>query len=190
MALLDAQAIVSKCEACQMFATKLHAPASELKTIPIACLLRNGDSTCIITDNRSNFKAADFQDFYGQMGIRINYAAVVHPQTNGQVEKANGLLTEGIRKRLMTPLRRVAGVWVEELPSVLWSLRTTPNSSTQFTPFFMVYRAEAVLPSEVRYNAPRVAAYAGPDCTEGMEDALDAADEARDIALARSTVYQ
>ncbi|XP_010239240.1 uncharacterized protein LOC104585035 [Brachypodium distachyon] len=35
-ALLDAQAIVSKCETCQMFATKPHAPASELKTTPIA----------------------------------------------------------------------------------------------------------------------------------------------------------
>ncbi|XP_010233180.1 uncharacterized protein K02A2.6-like [Brachypodium distachyon] len=140
----------------------------------------------IITDNGSNFKEADFQDFCEQMGIRINYAAVAHPQTNDQVEKANGLLTEGMHKRLMTPLRRAAGAWVEELPSVLWSLRTTPNSSRQFTPFFMVYGAEAVLPSEVRYNTPLVAAYAGPDCTEGMEDSLDATDEACDIALART----
>ena len=54
----------------------------------------------------------------------------------------------------MTPLKRAAGAWVEELPSVLWSLRTTPNRSTEYTPFFMVYGADAVLPAEVRHNAP------------------------------------
>jgi hypothetical protein len=47
----------------------------------------------------------------------------------------------------------------EELPSVLWSLRTTPNAATQETPFFLVHGAEAVLPVEVTHEAPRVMAY-------------------------------
>jgi hypothetical protein len=46
--------------------------------------------------------------------------------------------------------------WVEELPSVLWSLRTTPNRSVGFTPFFLVYGAEAVLPTDIEFHAPRV----------------------------------
>ena len=37
--------------------------------------------------------------------------------------------------------------WVEELDSVLWGLWTTPNRMTGYTPFFMVYCAEAVLPA-------------------------------------------
>jgi len=32
----DAKNIVERCNACQRFATKPHAPASELKTIPLA----------------------------------------------------------------------------------------------------------------------------------------------------------
>ena len=40
----------------------------------------------------------------------LNYASVAHPQSNGQVEKANGLVTNGIKKRLLVPLRRAAGV--------------------------------------------------------------------------------
>ena len=115
---------------------------------------------------------------------------MAHPQSNGQVEKANGLVTSGIKKRLMTPLKRAAGAWVEELPSVLWSLRTTPNRSTQYTPFFLIYGAEAVLPSDVRYNAPRVAAYTEVDSVAALEDDVDVLDEACDIALARSAVYQ
>jgi transposase InsO family protein len=84
----------------------------------------------IITDNGSNFTLEEFQDYYEDLGIQLKYASVAHPQTNGQVEKANGLVTSGIKKRLMTPLKRAVGSWPEELPSVLWSLRTTPNNST------------------------------------------------------------
>ena len=103
----------------------------------------------IITDNGTNFTAEEFKDFYAEQGIKLSYASVAHPQSNGQVEKANGLVCKGIKKRLFTPLRRGAGAWVEELPSVLWSLRTTPNRSTQYTTFFMVYGAEAVMPSDL-----------------------------------------
>jgi hypothetical protein len=39
---------------------------------------------------------------------------------------------------------------------VLWSLRTTPNHSVGFTPFFLVYGAEAVLPTDIEFDAPRV----------------------------------
>jgi hypothetical protein len=78
----------------------------------------------IITHNGTNFV-----EFYGQKGIRLDLASVAHPQSNGQVEKANGLILAGIKPRLVEPLERSAGCWVEELPSVLWSLRTTPNRS-------------------------------------------------------------
>jgi hypothetical protein len=110
--------------------------------------------------------------------------------TNGQVEKANGLVCSSIKKKLLQKLSRAASVRVEELPSVLWSLRTTPNSSTKYTPFFMVYGAKAVLPTDVRYDAPRVVAYTEAGSSATLEDVVDLLDEARDIALARTTVYQ
>jgi transposase InsO family protein len=151
---------------------------------------RFGIPHSIITNNGSNFTSKEFKKFCEDRGINISFASVAHPQTNGHVEKANGLVCDGIKKRLMTPLLRAAGAWVEELPSVLWSLRTTPNRSTQYTPFFMVYGAEAVLPSEVRYEAPRVVAYTGATSNAGLEDSMDLLDEARDVAFARSAVYQ
>ena len=117
-------------------------------------IFRFGVPNNIITDNGTNFTAEEFKDFCEDQGIKLNYASVAPPQSNGQVEKANGLVCKGIKKRLFTPLRRAVGAWVEELPSVLWSLRTTPNRSTQYTPFFMVYGAEAVMPSDLRFDAP------------------------------------
>ena len=48
---------------------------------------------------------------------------------------------------------------MEELPAVLWSLRTTPNRSTGMTPFFLMYGSEAVLPSDLDCGALRVKAF-------------------------------
>jgi transposase InsO family protein len=52
----------------------------------------------IITDNGSNFTSGEFQEFSKKLGIQITYALVAHPQTNGQVEKANGLVCSGLKK--------------------------------------------------------------------------------------------
>jgi hypothetical protein len=73
---------------------------------------------------------------------------------------------------------------------VLWSLRTTPNASTQETPFFLVHGAEAVLLVEITHEAPRIAAYDETTSNEALQDDVDALNEARDVALERSTQYQ
>ncbi|MDP1222722.1 hypothetical protein, partial [Klebsiella pneumoniae] len=46
-------------------------------------------------------------------------------------------------------LNKFDGRWVAELPAILWSLRTTPSRATGFTPFFMVYGSEAILPTDL-----------------------------------------
>jgi ribonuclease HI len=82
-------------------------------------ITRYGVPHSIITDNGTNFTKGVFADYCGQKGIRLDLASVAHPQTNGQVEKANGMILAGIKPRLVEPLERSAGCWVEELPSVL-----------------------------------------------------------------------
>ena len=72
----------------------------------------------------------ELAEFYEEQGIRFDIASVAHPQTNGQVERENGLTLQGLKPRLKAILHHVAGAWAEELPSVIWSLRTTPNRST------------------------------------------------------------
>ena len=54
----------------------------------------------------------------------------------------------------------------------------------------MVYGAEAVLPSDIRHDSPRVAAYVEADNEKARQEALDLLDEERDIAAARSVIYQ
>ena len=89
----------------------------------------------IITDNGSNFIADEVKTWCGKMAIKLDYACIYHPQTNGQVERANGLIMSGIKPRLVRSLTESDTHWVEELASVLWGLRTTSNRITGYTPF-------------------------------------------------------
>jgi hypothetical protein len=45
------------------------------------------------------------------------------------------------------------------LSSIIWSLKTTPSRATGFTPFFLVYGAEAVLPTDLEYGPLKVKGY-------------------------------
>jgi hypothetical protein len=147
-------------------------------------------SHSIIIDNGTNFTSMKFKNYYESLRIKLKFTSVAHPKTNGQVEKANGLICNGIKKRLLAPLEKAKHAWVDELPSVLWSLRTTPNAATQETPFFLVHGAEAVLPVEITHEAPRITAYDETTFAEVLQDDVDALDEARDVALTRATQYQ
>jgi hypothetical protein len=140
-------------------------------------------------DNGTNFTSKEFKSYCESMGIKLKFASVAHPKTNRQVEKANGLICNGIKKRLLAPLEKAKHAWIDDLPSMLWSLKTTPNAATQETPFFLVHGAEAVLPVEITHKAPRIAAYDETTFTEALQDDVDALDEARDVALARATQY-
>jgi hypothetical protein len=153
-------------------------------------IMRYGVPHNIITVNGTNFAKGVFVEYCGQKGIRLDLASVAHPQSNGQVKKANGLVLAGITPRLVEPLERSAGYWVKELPSVLWSLCTTPNHSVGFTPFFLVYGAKAVQHTDIEFDAPRVVQYTEKQAKEAREDGIDLLEEAQEQSLARSALYQ
>ena len=120
---------------------------------------RFGVPNSIITDNGTQFTGRKFVRFCDEQHIRIDWVAVAHPRTNGQVERANGMLLQGLKPRIFNRLNKFGARWLAELPAVLWSLRTTPSRATGYTPFFMVYGSEAILPIDLDYGAPRIRAY-------------------------------
>ena len=73
---------------------------------------------------------------------------------------------------------------------VLWSLRTTLSQATGYTPFFIVYGSEAILPTDLDYGALRVRAYDKQGAKASLEDAMDQIDQAHDVALLCSAKYQ
>jgi transposase InsO family protein len=120
---------------------------------------RFGVPNSIITNNGTQFTGKKFLDFCDDHHICVDWAAVAHPMTNGQVEPANGMILQGLKPRIYNDLNKFGKWWMKELPSVVWSLRTTPSRATGFSPFFLVYVAEAVLPTDLEYDFPRTRAY-------------------------------
>ena len=109
---------------------------------------------------------------------------------NGQVERVNGMLLQGLKPRIFNRFNKFGARWVAELPVVLWSLRTTPSRGTSYTPFFMVYGSESVVPMDLNYGAPRIRAYDEQGDEASHEDAMDQLDEACNVALLCSGKYQ
>ena len=103
---------------------------------------------------------------------------MAHPQTNGQVERANGMILQGLKPRIFNKLNKFGRRWLTELPSFIWSIRTTPSRATGFSPFFLVYGAEAILPTDLEYGSPRLKAYQEHQNQQTCEDSLDQVDEA------------
>jgi hypothetical protein len=87
-------------------------------------LHRFGFSNTIITNLVSNFTANQFWEFCENSSIEVKYVSVAHPRANGQVERANGLIIDGLKKRLYDANTKKGGKWIHELPHVIWGLRT------------------------------------------------------------------
>jgi hypothetical protein len=56
--------------------------------------------------------------------------------------------------------------------------------------FFLVYGAEAILPTDLEYGSPRARAYTEQSNQASREESLDQLEEARDRALLHSARYQ
>ena len=106
----------------------------------------------IITNNGTQFTSHAFMQYIEDLGNRVYFASVAHPQSNGQAERANVEVLRGLRTKTFDRLRKSGRRWIDELPAVLWSIRTMPNRATSQTPFALVYGAEAVLPTEFIYG--------------------------------------
>ena len=100
------------------------------------------------------------------------------------------MLLQGLKPMIFNRLNKFGARWVAELPAVLWSLRTTPSRATGYTPFFMIYGAEAILSTDLDYGAPRIRASNEQGAKASHQDAMDQLDEAHNIALLRSAKYQ
>ena len=139
---------------------------------------RFGVPNSIITDNGTQFTGRKFLEFCDIYHLRMDWSAVAHPQMNDQVERANGMILQGLKPRIFNKLNKFGRNWVKELPSVVWSLRTTPSRATGFTSFFLIYGAEAVLPTDLEYGSLSHNAYQEERNQQARMDSLDRVDEA------------
>ena len=140
---------------------------------------RFGVPNTLISDNGLQFDNKSFTRYCCELGITNRYSTPTYPQGNGQVEAVNKVIVNGFKKR-----------WVEELPHVLWTYRTTPRRSTGETPFSMSYGAEVVIPIEIDFPTLRTQTFNPKDNDRLLERSLDLLEERRENAMVQLAYYQ
>jgi hypothetical protein len=73
----------------------------------------------IITDLETQFTGSAFWDFYDERSIVVKYVSVAHPRANGQVERANDMILDALKKRLYRENDKSPGRWLKELPAMV-----------------------------------------------------------------------
>jgi hypothetical protein len=110
----------------------------------------------IITDLGTAFTGSDFWDFCQDNLIDVYYSGVADQHYNGQVERTNGMVLQGIKDRIFDDASQYTTKWLAVLPNVIWGLWTKIITATGYSPFFLVYGSEAVLQTDLAFGAPRI----------------------------------
>jgi hypothetical protein len=80
---------------------------------------------------------------------------VRHLESNGLVERANGIIITGMMKSIFN---KPKGKWPDELIKVVWNHNTGVSRSTGFTPFKLLFGDKAITPEEARMCSIRTLA--------------------------------
>ena len=93
-------------------------------------------------------------------------------------------------KIIKIQLKGAKGIWLDELPNVLWAYRTTTRTPIGETPFRIAYGTDAVTPAEVGLTSYRMENYSEGKKEEALHLQLDLVDEVRATAKQRLARYQ
>ena len=146
------------------------------------CIIcRFGLPRVIVSDNGAQFASASVVEFCKELGIQNKFISVEHPQANGQAESANKVILNAIKKKLDS----AKGLWAQCLHEVLWAYHTTVHSTTQETPFRMVFGVDAMIPVEVVLPSWRRENFEEESNKQALQEEADLLDEIRDTTHIR-----
>ncbi|CAN6221322.1 unnamed protein product [Urochloa humidicola] len=93
------------------------------------------------------------------------------------------MVGEALKKAVYTPHKEHAGTWAAKVPHIIWALRTQRSRAIGYTPFFMVYGSEAVLPADLVHGAPRIQYYEEGEAEQSRRFDVDSVEEHRLAAV-------
>ena len=108
----------------------------------------------VVKDRGPQF-SNQFSKWCDTLHIKHWKTSTAYPEGNGQVEAANKLVLNALRK----DLERARGKWPQLLPKALWAVQTTIRGPTGETPFALTYGSKALALVEMGLPTLRVATY-------------------------------
>lgn len=110
------------------------------------------------------FAGKAIKSFCKDSNIKLSFASVHHPQTNGQVEAVNKTIINILKRKT----REDPKTWTDTMPEVLWVYHTTYRTATGQTPYKLAFGLEAVAPAELVWPTARIKYYNTEDNEEAM----------------------
>ena len=145
----------------------------------------------VVSDRDPKFMSAFWQRLMQLMRTHLNTSTAYHPQTDGQAERMNRLVGEVLRHFVCADQTD----WDELLPMVEFAINSSPNRSTGFTPFYLNYGREPMVPADLLSPAGEPAAggasgsAAADELAARMRRALDRAKAALATAKEKQAEY-
>ena len=108
----------------------------------------------IYSDRGPQFTARAWQELWKLTGTILGYSSAYHPQTQGVVERMNSVVSQTLRCLLHEKNEKKE--WEILLPTVEMVINSMPNSSTGFSPYYLNYGHEPVMPIQLLCGNERV----------------------------------
>ena len=108
------------------------------------------------------------EKFYEITNIRHNITSAYHPQANGEVERFNRITQEAFleTQEFHDRVAQENTDWAKKLQSILFAYRIHKQASTHFSPFYMLYGREPLIPWQMENDLGPLDMFQGlPDFT-------------------------
>ncbi|CAC5423266.1 unnamed protein product [Mytilus coruscus] len=96
----------------------------------------------IVSDNGGEFTSKIFEETLKELNISHITTSFYHPQGNAKVERFHRTLHDVMAKKLQSD----ASTWDVSLNQTIAAIRFQKNELTKFSPFFLLYNRDPVLP--------------------------------------------
>ena len=102
------------------------------------------------SDQGRNFESTLFKDVWDILGIRKTRTTLLHPQSDGMVERFNRTIENQLTAFVSTDQRD----WDKHIPLLLLSYRTAVHETTKYKPAMLMFGRELHLPLDLIIGRP------------------------------------
>ena len=114
----------------------------------------HGIPRTIYTDRGTQFVSKFWRELWGLLGTSLRYSTAFHPQTQGIVERMNAVIGQMLRCTIHETNERRE--WNKLLPIIELAINSSVNRRTGYTPFFLNYGFDPVVPADLIKGNERV----------------------------------
>jgi hypothetical protein len=115
-------------------------------------VLRHGAIKRVLTDRGQNFCSRFANEVFDVFNVKHVRTTAYHPQTNGLAEKQCKTMTD----MLALYVKNNQKDWDLFIPYLVFAYNTARQDSTKYSPFYLVYGRDPVLPIDICLNLPKV----------------------------------